>query len=283
MHTFDMNESVRNPPKSVVMRRAKGLLVLCAAMFAVDSTFAERKIPAVELTVPRVYTNAHEVTIPYRFAAPKTVEPGKRYPLVILFHGAGERGTNNVAQLVHGATDILNYMKAKGIEGYFIAGQCPDGKQWVDTPWGLLAHRMPVKPSESMALMIELIEKTMDELPVDRDQVLVTGISMGGYGTWDIVQRHPDWFAAAMPCCGGGDVSLAWKIRDVPIWTFHGDQDMAVPFKRSRDMVAALWAVDGKIRYREYPGVGHGCWAPTYADWDNVLSWFFAQRRKSSR
>ena len=251
--------------------------VIC--VMTVVSAVAGEKIPAAQLTEPLVYTNAQGATIPYRFTAPKAVEAGKKYPLVILFHGAGERGTNNVAQLVHGATDILNYMREKGIEGYFIAGQCPDGRQWVDTPWSLMAHRMPAKPSESLALMIELIEKTMKELPVDRNQVLVTGISMGGYGTWDIVQRHPDWFAAAMPCCGGGDVTLAWKIRSVPIWAFHGDQDWVVPFKRSRDMVAALWAVDGNVRYREYPGVGHGCWGPTYADWDNVLAWFFAQRK----
>ena len=259
-------------------KKIVSVLAVIGAMTAV-SALAGEKIPAAQLTVPLVYTNAQGATIPYRFAAPKMVEPGKKYPLVILFHGAGERGTNNVAQLVHGATDLLNYMKEKGIEGYFIAGQCPSGKQWVDTPWSLMAHRMPEQPSESMALMIELIEKTMKELPVDRNQVLVTGISMGGYGTWDIVQRHPDWFAAAMPCCGGGDATLAWKIRDVPIWAFHGDKDTVVPFKRSRDMVAALWAVNGKIRYREYPGVGHGCWGPTYADWDNVLAWFFAQRR----
>ena len=259
-------------------KKIVSVLAVIGAM-TVASAVAGEKIPAAELTVPLVYTNAQGATIPYRFAAPKAVEAGKKYPLVILFHGAGERGANNVSQLVHGATDLLNYMREKKIEGYFIAGQCPSGKQWVDTPWTQLSHTMPEKPSESMALMIELIEKTMKELPVDRDQMLVTGISMGGYGTWDIVQRHPDWFAAAMPCCGGGDATLAWKIRDVPIWAFHGDKDTVVPFKRSRDMVAALWAVNGKIRYREYPGVGHGCWGPTYADWDNVLSWFFAQRK----
>ena len=261
------------------MKDIQKSLVLGFGIVAAATAVAVEKIPAAELTVPLVYTNAQGATIPYRFAAPKTVEAGKTYPLVILFHGAGERGTDNVAQLVHGATDILNYMRNKGIEGYFLAGQCPNGKQWVNTPWHLLAHRMPEKPSEPMSLMIELIEKTMNELPVARDRVLVTGISMGGYGTWDIVQRHPDWFAAAMPCCGGGDATLAWKIRDVPIWTFHGDLDTIVPFKRSRDMVSALWAVDGKIRYREYPGAGHNCWSPTYADWDQVLAWFFAQRK----
>ena len=262
------------------MNNIKASLILSLCIVAAVSAVAGvKKIPAAQLTVPLVYTNAQGATIPYRFAAPKEIDLEKKYPLVILFHGAGERGTNNVSQLVHGATDLLNYMREKKIEGYFIAGQCPSGKQWVDTPWTQLSHTMPEKPSEPMALMIELIEKTMKEHQVDPGQVLVTGISMGGYGTWDIVQRHPDWFAAAMPCCGGGDTALAERIRNVPIWAFHGDRDTIVPFKRSRNMVAALWAVDGKIRYREYPGVGHGCWGATYADWDNVLSWFFAQRK----
>jgi len=240
------------------------------------------KIPALHLTVPRAYTNVAGKVLLYRWAEPKKIDPAKKYPLVILFHGAGERGSDNEAQLVHGATDLLNYMDAKGIEAHFIAGQCPAGRQWVDTPWSDTSHTMPAEPSEPMALAMELIDKVRREPMVDSDQVLVTGISMGGYGTWDIVQRHPDWFAAAMPCCGGGDTNQAARIKDVPIWTFHGDKDGAVPVCRSRDMVAALKAVGGNIRYREYPNAGHGVWGPTYANWDEVLSWFFAQRKTSS-
>ena len=246
----------------------------------VNGTDASGKIPAIHLTEPKAYTNAAGQVLLYRWAAPKTVDPAKRYPLVVLFHGAGERGSDNRAQLVHGATDLLNYMETKGIEAYFIAGQCPSGQQWVNTPWGAKAHTMPERPSAAMGLAMELLEKTMQTHPVDRDQVLVTGISMGGYGTWDIVQRRPDWFAAALPCCGGGDTNLAVRIRDVPIWAFHGGVDKVVPTSRSRDMVNALKAVGGNIRYCEYPGVDHGCWGGTYANWDKVLSWFFAQRRK---
>ena len=104
---------------------------------------------------------------------------------------------------------------------------------------------------------------------------------MGGYGTWDIVQRYPDLFAAAMPLCGGGDPALARVIRAVPIWAFHGDCDKAVPVRRSRQMVAALWQCDGNVRYREYPGVGHNCWDATYSD-ASVLDWFFSSRRTPS-
>ncbi|MBO7721529.1 MAG: alpha/beta fold hydrolase [Kiritimatiellae bacterium] len=237
------------------------------------------KIHARELTVPLVYTNAFGETLPYRYAGPENPDPGGKYPLVILLHGAGERGSNNVAQLVHGATDLLNYMREKGIKGYFLAGQCPVNEQWVDTPWGQYEHRMNPSPTKPMSLMMELVERTVAEKQVDASRVLVTGISMGGYGTWDIVQRRPEWFAGAMPCCGGGDAQLAWKIRKVPIWAFHGAVDSVVPVERSRAMVAALWAVNGDIRYTEYPGVNHGSWVPMYADWDGALAWFFSRRR----
>ena len=109
------------------MNMKTGSIAAVICVMTVVSAVAGEKIPAAQLTEPLVYTNAQGATIPYRFAAPKAVEAGKKYPLVILFHGAGERGTNNVAQLVHGATDILNYMRESGMEGYFIAGQCPAG------------------------------------------------------------------------------------------------------------------------------------------------------------
>lgn len=251
----------------------KGLMGVVAAAMALGVSAG-----AIEQTEPRTFESATGAKLLYRWHAPKTLEAGKKYPLVILFHGAGERGTNNVAQLVHGANELLAYAEKTGMEMFFIAGQCPEGQQWVDTPWADKAHTMNPAPSKAMGLAMELIEKTMREQPVDLKRVYVTGISMGGYGTWDIVQRRPEWFAAAMPICGGGDTACAEKIRNVPIWAFHGDADGAVPTCRSRRMVAALWEVNGKIRYREYPGVGHNCWTRTYGD-DAVLKWFFSNVR----
>lgn len=232
---------------------------------------------AAAVTEARVYKSAAGGELNYRFHAPAKVTAGKRYPLVLFLHGAGERGSDNAMQMFHGVWPVLSYMKKKGIEGYMIAPQCPQRQQWVNTPWALRSHKMPAKPSEAMALAMELLEKTLKEYPVDARRVYVTGLSMGGYGTWDIVQRRPDLFAAAMPVCGGGDSTLAWKIRSVPIWAFHGDRDDAVPCVRSRQMVSALWQCDGNVRYREYPGVGHGCWGPTYND-EKVLDWLFSQK-----
>lgn len=237
---------------------------------------------AVKWTVPKTFSGTGGKKLNYRWAEPERTEPGRKYPLVVLFHGAGERGADNVRQLVWGAGDLLGYMREKNIPGYFIAGQVPTGQLWVNTPWALAAHRMPAEPGETMALVLELVEKCAAELPVDRDRIYVTGVSMGGYGTWDAVQRRPDLFAAAMPVCGGGDTHLAWRIRDVPIWTWHGDRDGAVPVTRSREMTSALWAVDGNIRYTEVPGCGHDVWRPAYASRE-ALDWFFSRRKGSVR
>ena len=233
--------------------------------------------PAAQMTEAKVFEQNGQKLL-YRWHAPKAPVPGKAYPLVILFHGAGERGADNISQLVHGADELLTYAQKTGEEIFFIAGQVPNGQQWVNTPWTQTAHTMPTEPSASMSLAMALIERTMRDFPVDASRVYVTGISMGGYGTWDIVQRRPALFAAAMPICGGGDVACAAKIKNVPIWCFHGDKDGAVPTNRSRDMFAAIKAAGGNVQYREYPGVGHNCWSRTYGD-DAVLKWFFAQRR----
>ena len=151
--------------------------------------------PAAQMTEAKVFEQNGQKLL-YRWHAPKAPVPGKAYPLVILFHGAGERGADNISQLVHGADELLTYAQKTGEEIFFIAGQVPNGQQWVNTPWTQTAHTMPTEPSASMSLAMALIERTMRDFPVDASRVYVTGISMGGYGTWDIVQRRPDLFAA---------------------------------------------------------------------------------------
>jgi len=237
-------------------------------------------VPASQLTEAKTWTDANGKTFRYRWHAPAKIEADKRYPLVVLMHGAGERGTNNVAQLVHGATDLLNYAVASGNDCFFLAGQVPAGQQWVNVPWSQLDHRLPEEPSETMGLQMAFLEKLFVEQPIDRDRVYATGISMGGYGTWDLVSRKPEWFAAAMPVCGGGDVRQAWKFKNVPVWTHHGDKDNVVPFARSRRMTAALWDLGCPIKYTEHLNVGHGVWGPAYANKKN-LEWLFAQKRKT--
>ena len=242
---------------------------------ACGAPLAERL--AAKVTEPKTYEKDGQKLL-YRFHAPKTVEAGKKYPLVVLLHGAGERGNDNISQLVHGADELLGYAARTHEEIYFIAGQVPHNCRWVEHDWAAKRHTMDAQPAANLSLLLSLIDQSVAELPIDTSRIYVTGISMGGYGTWEAIQRRPELFAAAMPICGGGDTACASKLKDLPIWCFHGDADGAVPTSRSRDMFAAIRSVGGIVRYKEYPGVGHDCWTRTYRN-DEILAWFFSQKK----
>lgn len=233
---------------------------------------------AQEETTAEVFTAPSGEILRYRQHLPKNVAAGKKLPLVLFLHGAGERGTNNVSQLKHGVSALLQHGAKANDPAVLLAPQCPSGMQWVNVPWSAPSHTMPEQPSDSMRLALALLREKLATLPIDPDRVYVTGVSMGGYGTWDAIQREPALFAAALPICGGGDTARAPSIKNIPVWTFHGDKDTAVPVNRSRDMAKALEACGGKIQYREYPGAGHDVWTRTYNDSD-VLAWFFSQHR----
>lgn len=226
----------------------------------------------------KTYVSLDKKSLNYRIHTPKDMETKTQYPLVLLLHGAGERGHDNKKQLVHAATDLLAYSKNLKTPAIIITPQCPSGQQWVNTPWGDLKHSKPAEPSTPMRLVIELLNQSIKTLPVDKTRVYVTGLSMGGYGTWDIIQRHPEIFAAAMPVCGGGDTTLAVKLTEIPIWAFHGGQDKVVPTERSREMIAAIKKSGGKPNYTEYKGVGHNSWSKTYSN-QEVLKWLFSQKK----
>ena len=205
----------------------------------------------------------------------------RRYPLVLFLHGAGERGSDNRKQLVHGMSEFASDLQRQQHPAFVIAPQCPEGEQWVDVPWSGKEHEMKAKPSKSLGLVLELIQQHRQHLPIDEQRIYVTGLSMGGFGTWDLIQREPELFAAAIPICGGGDVRVASRIKHVPIWAFHGDGDTTVMPSRSRDMIEAIRTAGGKPIYTEYVGVGHDSWTATYKN-QAVLDWLFAQSRPAS-
>lgn len=239
-------------------------------------------------TVPRTFVDSKGGRLLYRLHEPKTVREGRKYPLVVFLHGAGERGDDNVLQLIHGVPQIISFSERMDMPCYVIAAQVPrvpldsdpQGLKWVGVPWSSAEpHKIPDEPSAPMASLIELVGHFRGLPSVDADRVYATGISMGGFGTWDLVMRRPEWFAAAIPVCGGGDPSEAARLRDVHVRIFHGGADTTVPTVRGRIMFEALKAAGCDVGYREYPGVGHNSWAPTYSD-DEVLSWLFRQTKK---
>ena len=113
---------------------------------------------------------------------------------------------------------------------------------------------------------------------IDRDRIYLTGLSMGGFGTWALALRHPERYAAILPVCGGGERQLARRLREMPIWAFHGDADQVVPVERSQEMIDAIKKLGGPPRFTAYPGVGHDSWTATY-DNPEVYEWLLAQRR----
>jgi len=224
------------------------------------------------------YTDAAGKKLPYRILKPAKIAPGKSYPLVLFLHGAGERGDDNIKQLAHGAVDFANAAKRDKYPCFVIFPQCPVKLRWVEVSWGLPAHTMPAEPSEPLKLALELVDKLTADLPVDKNRIYVTGISMGGFGTWDAIQRRPDFFAAAIPICGGGDPAEAAKLKNLPIWAFHGDSDRAVQPRRTTDMIQAITKAGGKPKMTLYRGVGHNAWTATYAN-PEVFDWLFSQKK----
>jgi predicted peptidase len=228
--------------------------------------------PAVAAFEARTYTDAKGETLPYRLLKPENYDQKQKYPLVIFFHGAGERGTDNRAQLVHCVMTFAKPDVRAKHPCFVLAPQCPPNQKWVDMDWGGLKGEMPKEPSPGMRKALELIAALQKEFGIDARRLYVSGISMGGYATWDVLCRKPEMFAAAVPICGGGDPTKAAQMAKVPVWAFHSDDDKAVKVVRTRAMIQAMKDAGGSPKYTEYTGLGHNSWTKAYSEPD-LLPW----------
>jgi predicted esterase len=150
--------------------------------------------------------------------------------------------------------------------------------RWANVDWSAKKGAAAKDPSTPMRLTLEAMAQLRKEFNLDENRLYITGLSMGGYGTWDAIARNPKLFAAAVPVCGGADEATAPIIKDIPIWCFHGGADPTVPTERSRNMIKALKDAGGDPKYTEYPGVGHNSWDRAYSE-PELPKWFFAQKR----
>ena len=256
-----------------------GFVALCSAASALPAADFDLSTRFTQ----EVFKNDKGESLKYRFLKPASLAPSaggaSKFPLVVFLHGAGERGDDNAKQLIHGVTKFATDEYLKKYPCFVIAPQCPTGKRWVEVDWSLDSHRMPETVSESLRLTMELIASLEKSFPIDSNRLYVTGLSMGGYGSWDAIQRFPERFAAAVPVCGGGDTQQAKKIAKIPVWAFHGAKDTAVKPQRSRDMIAAMKEAGGEPKYTEYPEVGHNSWVSAY-NTPELYEWMFAQKLK---
>ena len=227
------------------------------------------------------FTAEDGTKIPYRLYIPSSYEQGKT-PLMLMLHGAGERGNDNQKQLKNFVPDIFSLENSPYADAIIIAPQCPVDNQWVDTPWKDGNYSInTIAESNELKAVRELIAKIGAEYKPDEDRYYAVGLSMGGFGTWDLIMRTPDLFAAAMPICGGADVSQAAALKELPIRTFHGDKDATVPYAGTKAMSDALTSVGSEcFSFTTLTGMGHSIWATVGQDRTNG-EWLFARNKKT--
>lgn len=182
----------------------------------------------------------------------------KMWPLIVFLHGSLERGYD------------LEMVKKEGIPHKIEAEP--------DFPFIVISPQCPLARTWEPVLLDAFLGKILETYRINRAQLYCTGLSMGGFGTWEYAFTYPKRFAAIVPICGGGDPAKVKKIRHLPVWVFHGDEDVAVPIKKSFVLVEALKACEGNVRFTVYPGVGHESWRLAYED-PELYSWLLTQKK----
>ncbi|MFI5128396.1 MAG: dienelactone hydrolase family protein [Chitinophagales bacterium] len=225
-------------------------------------------------------------TLPYRILYPDNYDKTKKYPLLLFLHGAGERGNDNEKQLTWGGKLFLKSENRTNFPAIVVLPQCPDESFWAVVK--IDRNKQPftidfdyaAEANWPLTAANELVKKLSNEEAVDKSRIYISGLSMGGMGTFESVYRYPNLYAAALPICGGGDVKRYDKrVSKTPFWVFHGAADAVVDVKLSREMVEKLKSLKAEVKYSEYPGVNHNSWENAFAE-PEYISWMFRHKQK---
>lgn len=226
-----------------------------------------------------------ETEIAYRLYIPENYRPDRKYSLLIFFHGAGERGNDaNHLLYVEQYRYIQNIIDDRELrEQFFIfAPQCPEDMVWV-CEWSTGTYDFGSTPQTvPEALAMSFVQNVLlKSYSIDRSEIFVTGLSMGGFATWDLLARYPDMFCAAVSVCGGCDPSTASIVKNVPIRAFHSDDDDVVPVTGEYEMCEALGRMGADVKMNILHGWGHYAWVEGYSDRE-TFDWFIGHRNPSS-
>ncbi len=227
-------------------------------------------------------------TLPYRILYPKFYQNGKKYPLLVFLHGSGERGSDNAAQLLHGGFLFLVDSIRRNYPAIVIFPQCPADSSWSYLEFkfdaglkrGILTGPYRQEPTAPARWVKELADSLVDAGAADGKRIYIEGLSMGGFGVFDMLERYPGYFAAAISICGGGDTTMALRFAaKTPVRIFHGGADPIVTVESSRRYYRALKALGADVQYTEYPGVGHNSWDNVFVEKD-LLHWLFSNKKE---
>lgn len=228
-------------------------------------------------------------TLQYRILYPLNYNKAKTYPVITFLHGSGERGSNNEAQLLHGGAMFINDTVRNTLNAIVIFPQCPNDSMWrhmkvTTDSFSITGHSFDLNftpaPTTPALLVKLLLDSLVSSKKADKKRMYIGGLSLGGFGTFDMIERYPKFFAAAFPICGGGDTMMASKYsKIIAVWLFHGDIDKSVDVKNSRQYYAALQNLHAEVKYTEYPGVGHNSWDNVFVE-KELLPWVLSHAKK---
>jgi predicted peptidase len=222
-------------------------------------------------------------TLNYRILKPLNYDETKQYPVHLFLHGAGERGNDNVSQLIHGGKLFLEKENREKYKSWVIFPQCSMDDRWpsiISDNWNKTFENKTTTPNKSLGLVIKLMDKFVEKKQVDKQRIYISGLSMGGMGTFEMLYRRPDMFAAATPICGNGISQLAKSYAaKVPIWIFHGSDDEVVSPKHSLKMAKAIINSGGSPKMTLYENVNHGSWNNAFSEKD-FLKWIHSKSKK---
>lgn len=223
--------------------------------------------------------------MPYRLYVPENYDSSKSYPLVLFLHGGGERGTDNVSQIMANDGAVIwaapeNQAKNPAFVLAPQARNVPDGGFGITRDSSNMINLSRVfEFSQDLNSAYEILQQVRSEYNIDSNRLYSTGLSQGGFGTYNLNIKYPDLFAAMVPIAGGGDPNQAYQLINKPIWAFHAEDDIIIPVSYSRNIIAAIKNAGGTPIYTEYPsekGYNHASWVPAYDNKD-MIEWVFKQ------
>ncbi len=214
--------------------------------------------------VEMAFQTSDGATVEYLLYLPTDYDQKEQLGLMLFLHGRGE--SNGPLSLVAKWGPPAMVARGEEMPYIIVSPQCPKADNW--------------SSDTQRKRLMELLETSVKAFKVDNDRVYLTGLSMGGFGSWRLAAEHPERFAAVIPICGGVSGSHAEQLKDIPIWAFHGDQDTVVPIQRTTDIVDAIKQLGGTaIQFTTLEGVGHNSWSSAYATPD-LYHWINKQRRQ---
>ena len=221
-------------------------------------------------------------TLKYRIMMPKKFDASKQYPIVLFLHGAGERGNDNKAQLIHGSSLFASKKNRKNFPAIVVFPQCPTDSYWANVNIDRSSYPLKIEfpenttPTKPLKLVMELMDDLASKPYVNKNQIYVGGMSMGGMGTFEILARKPKMFAAAIAICGAGNPNLSKEYAEsTPLWVFHGAKDNVVNPQESLKMVSGILKYGGFPHFTLYAKDTHNSWDSAFAE-PELLSWLFS-------